>query len=62
MRNMMEQRRIQLQRDVREEAEELQASAPDLLDNLLSGNGLTQLGVRRRGRGMRQLGRGRKKK
>ena len=62
MRNMMEQRRIQLQRDVREEARELEASAPDLLDNLLSGNGLTQLGVRRRGRGMRQLGNGRKKK
>lgn len=62
MRNIMEQRRIQLQRDVREEARELQASAPDLLDDLLSGNGLTQLGVRRRGRGMRQLGRGRKKK
>ena len=62
MRNMMEQRRIQLQRDVREEARELEASAPDLLDNLLSGNGLTQLGVRRRGCGMRQLGNGRKKK
>ena len=62
MRNMMEQRRIQLQRDVREEAEELRGSAPDLLDDLLSGRGLTQLGVKRRGQGMRQLGRGRKKK
>jgi len=62
MRNIMEQRRIQLSKDIGEEARELEASSPDLLDNLLSGNGLTQLGVRRRGRGMRQLGNGRKKK